>query len=112
MSNNNYLLTFHMTWSYGACLQAFATLEALKNVGCKAEILNFINPYERKGNETPFQLIKDGDFKAGLIAAAKNIIFQRAKLHARAFKKSIRGSLERNGCILRVLKWLILKLMR
>lgn len=39
MSNNNYLLTFHMTWSYGACLQAFATLEALKNVGCKAEIL-------------------------------------------------------------------------
>lgn len=56
MSNNNYLLTFHMTWSYGACLQAFATLEALKNVGCKAEILNFINPYERKGNETPFQL--------------------------------------------------------
>lgn len=87
MSNNNYLLTFHMTWSYGACLQAFATLEALKNVGCKAEILNFINPHERKGNETPFQLIKDGDFKAGLIAAAKNIIFQRAKLHARAFEK-------------------------
>ena len=106
MSNNNYLLTFHMTWSYGACLQAFATLEALKNVGCKAEILNFINPHERKGNETPFQLIKDGDIKAGLIAAAKNIIFQRALL-----KNSIRGSLERNGCILRVLKWLILKLM-
>lgn len=87
MSNNNYLLTFHMTWSYGACLQAFATLEALKNVGCKAEILNFINPHERKGNETPFQLIKEGDFKAGFIAAAKNIIFQRAKLHARAFEK-------------------------
>lgn len=83
---NNYLLTFHMTWSYGACLQAFATLEALKAVGCEAQILNFINPHEKKGNETPVQLIKGGDVKAGLIAAAKNILFKRDKLHARAFK--------------------------
>lgn len=86
MPKKNYLLTFHMTWSYGACLQAYATLEALKAVGCEAEILNFINPHERKGNETPLQLIKGGDIKAGLVAWAKNVVFKRAKLHARAFE--------------------------
>ena len=45
MSNNNYLLTFHMTWSYGACLQAFAgsevthDLEAFK-AGCDVVVAN------------------------------------------------------------------------
>ncbi len=86
MAKKNYLLTFHMTWSYGACLQAYATLEVLKALGCEAEILNFINPHEKKGNERPFELIRDGDIKAGLVAAAKNIVFKRDKLHARAFE--------------------------
>lgn len=86
MAKKNYLLTFHMTWSYGACLQAYATLEALETLGCKAEILNFVNPHESKGNETPFELIRGGDVKSGLIAAAKNIVFKRDKLHARAFE--------------------------
>ena len=86
MSNNNYVLTFHMAWSYGACLQAYATLEALKTFGCEAEILNFINPHEHKGNETPLQLIRDGDIKAGLVALVKNVVFKRAKLHVRAFE--------------------------
>lgn len=87
MTKKNYLLTFHMTWSYGACLQAYATLEALKSLGYEAEILNFINPHEKKGNETPCELIRGGDIKAGLIAAAKNIVFKRDKLHDRAFER-------------------------
>lgn len=87
MKSKNYLLTFHMTWSYGACLQAFATLEALKSLGCDAEILNFINPHEKKGNETPGQLMRGGDIKAAIVAAAKNIVFKRDKLHERAFKR-------------------------
>lgn len=87
MVSNNYLLTFHMTWSYGACLQAFATLEALKKVGCEAQILNFMNPHERKGNQTPWELIKEGDVKSALISAAKNVLFKRDKLHERAFKQ-------------------------
>lgn len=86
MSRENYLLTFHATWSYGACLQAYATLEALKTVGCKAKILNFINPHEKKGNETPWQLIRGGDMRAGIVAAAKNIVFKRNALHEQAFK--------------------------
>lgn len=86
MTKKNYLLTFHMTWSYGACLQAYATLEALKMLGCETEILNFINPHEKKGNEKPLELIRGGDIKAGLVAAAKNIMFKRDRLHARAFE--------------------------
>ncbi len=84
--NEKPLELFHMTWSYGACLQAYATLEALKMLGCETEILNFINPHEKKGNEKPLELIRGGDIKAGLVAAAKNIMFKRDRLHARAFE--------------------------
>ena len=86
MNTKNYLLTFHKTWSYGASLQAFATLEILNSVGCRTEILNYVNPHERKGNESPMQLIRNGDIASGVVAASKNIIFKRDALHARAFK--------------------------
>lgn len=85
MEHNAYLLTFHSTWSYGATLQAYASLEALRSIGCRATILNYINPYERKGNETPLELLKSGFVKSAAISAAKNVFFKRKALHKRAF---------------------------
>ena len=42
------IMTFHSSRSYGACLQAMATVYAIKNLGYDAEIIDYVNPYEQK----------------------------------------------------------------
>lgn len=79
----NYLVTFHSAWSYGASLQAFATLEAMRAFGKKFEILNYINPYAKHKNV--FDLAKDGSFKQAFAAGVKDVFFKRTALHEKAF---------------------------
>lgn len=42
------LVTFHRSNSYGACLQAYATVEFLKDNGYEVEIVDYINSYEHR----------------------------------------------------------------
>ena len=49
------LLTFHTAYNYGAMLQAYATQEALNEIGVEIEILDFYpKSYERKNNNIYF----------------------------------------------------------
>ena len=42
------IVTFHHSRSYGACLQAWATLHVIQSLGYEAELVNYENPYEQK----------------------------------------------------------------
>ena len=42
------ILTFHRSDSYGATLQSYAMLKALEALGCDAEFIDYVNPYEQQ----------------------------------------------------------------
>lgn len=42
------ILTFHRSRSYGASLQAYATLKALQKIGCDAEFIDYTNAFEQR----------------------------------------------------------------
>jgi len=44
------LITLHSSFSYGACLQTYATCEVIKKMGHKVEIINYVNKYEQNQN--------------------------------------------------------------
>lgn len=79
----NYVVTFHSAWSYGACLQAYATLEAMAALGKRFEILNYISPYAKHKNA--FDLLKGGSLKQAAVTAVKDVVFRRTALHKKAF---------------------------
>lgn len=42
------VLTFHRSYSYGACLQAYATVAFLNEKGYSAELIDYTNAYEQR----------------------------------------------------------------
>lgn len=79
----SYLVTFHSAWSYGASLQAFATLKAMGALGKEFEILNYINPYAKHKGALDF--LKEGSIKQAFAAFVKDVLFKRKALHQKAF---------------------------
>lgn len=69
------LLTFHRSCSYGASLQAYATVEFIKEHGYDIEIVDYTNGYEQR-----FQKIfytENGKLSGYLTAAIKNYLLRR-----------------------------------
>lgn len=42
------IITFHNSRSYGACLQAIATVYMIRNMGYQAEVIDYVNLFEQK----------------------------------------------------------------
>ncbi|WP_352405041.1 polysaccharide pyruvyl transferase family protein [Sporanaerobacter acetigenes] len=62
------LVTYHNSRSYGATLQAYATLKAIELFGFEAEFVNYTNKYEQNTNKSKAKGLK------GIIGTYKNKI--------------------------------------
>lgn len=52
------VITFHNASNYGAALQAYATIEALSNMGYEAEIINYSNKYRSRKYSAIFRFLE------------------------------------------------------
>lgn len=77
------VITFHRANSYGAQLQAYATIEFLIQNGYKAEIINYVNPYEQRFQN--FFHTDNGTFKGYLINFIKDYVLFKRLYGKRAF---------------------------
>lgn len=75
------ILTFHGVHNYGSCLQAYAMLTTIKNLGCESEIINF-RTEKQKDQYAPLTkrkglkyILKNGYFILNLKKGRKNIDF-------------------------------------
>lgn len=67
------LVTFHRSKSYGAGLQAFATVEFLKDKGYEVQIIDYINQFEQRNYKLFYT--ENGRFDGYIKAFLKNFIF-------------------------------------
>lgn len=80
------VITFHKAHSYGAQLQAYATVEFLNNQGYVAEIIDYVNSYEQR-----FQKIfrsDNGKWTGYIINFVKEIILLKKYFAKKAFSQS------------------------
>lgn len=79
-----YVLTYHRSYSYGACLQAYATWKYLEDKGVECKFINYENEYEarmRNGKWLQYESIKS---KIAIIT--KKIFFSYDKYCKKAYK--------------------------
>ena len=69
------LVTYHRSSSYGACLQAYATQQALCEMGNEVVIIDYLNKYEQRIKKVFFSA--DGSIKSFVVNAIKSIVFRR-----------------------------------
>lgn len=77
------LVTYHNALSYGACLQAYATVKVLEKTGGRVEVIDFENLYEARQKEAGF--LKYGSAKEIIATLVKRIFFKNEKCKKRAF---------------------------
>ena len=86
------ILTFHNAYNYGAILQAYATLELIKQYGCDAEIIDYHNNKIDKvydgGKFSIGDLIRSG-LKAPFYFIEKYYYWKRRKAYHKFLKKYI-----------------------
>jgi len=81
--SNILLITYHNALSYGACLQAIATVKVLESEGHDVTVVDFQNEYEARQKGIKF--LKYGSFKEIIISFVKRILFQYDKCKKVAF---------------------------
>lgn len=79
------LITYHNALSYGACLQAFATVKILKKSGGNVQVIDFENAYESRQKELGF--LKHGSAKEIVATLVKRFFFKNEICKKRAFGK-------------------------
>lgn len=67
------LVTFHRSKSYGAGLQAFATVEFLKDNGYEVQLIDYTNPYEQRSQKLFYS--ENGKLDGYIKAFLKDFIF-------------------------------------
>ncbi len=79
------IVTFHRSYSYGACLQTYATYKYLENLNNYVEVIDYLNDYEQRNHKL---LFKENNRLIGYVKSLmKNIIYQK-KIHMdRIFNK-------------------------
>ncbi len=77
------LVTFHRSNSYGACLQAFATIEFLKDNGYDAEIIDYTNSYEQRFQKLFYS--EDGSLSGYVKSLIKDIFLRKRHYSRMAF---------------------------
>lgn len=78
------IVTFHRSWNYGACLQAFATIDVLKTLGVEAVCIDYSNAVERQ--KTAMEFAKSRQVKAAFVTGAKNVVLGRRRYSEKAFR--------------------------
>lgn len=74
------VLTYHRSYSYGACLQAYATVAFLNERGYSAELIDYTNAYEQRFRK-PF-FTENGKMSGFVSSLIKDVL-----LHKRYYSK-------------------------
>lgn len=82
------VVTFHRANSFGATLQAYATVAFLNESGYKAEIVDYTNEYEQRFQKLFYT--ENGKLSGYITASIKNLLFRK-----RYYTKKSFGHLER-----------------
>ena len=77
------VLTFHKSDSYGACLQAYATVEFLNQQGYAAEAVDYTNQYEQRFRKLFYS--ENGKISGFFSSVVKNIFFHKNYYRKKAF---------------------------
>lgn len=80
------IVTLHSSYSYGACLQAYATYRVLENMGHDVEFVNYTNDFEQCQNHIIYSNPLKG-FKGNIIKTAENIFLKQFFNRKKAFDK-------------------------
>ncbi|MBQ3014432.1 MAG: polysaccharide pyruvyl transferase family protein [Clostridia bacterium] len=78
------ILTLNQSYSYGACLQAYATFYALQEMGHEVEFINYVNEEEQSQNHL-FSNRSDWSMLKNAKASLLNILFLRVHNSKKAF---------------------------
>lgn len=77
------VLTFHRSYSYGACLQAYGTVAFLNENGYSAEIIDYTNAYEQRFRK-PF-FTENGSISGYVSSLIKDIVLRKRHYSKMAF---------------------------
>lgn len=77
------VLTFHRADSYGAHLQAYATVAFLNQAGYEAELVDYTNPYEQRFRK--FFYSENGRMTGFLTSFVKDVVFKKRYYKSKAF---------------------------
>lgn len=78
------VITLHQSYSYGACLQAYATYKTISNMGFDVEFINYVNKYEQNQNHLISRTKEFGIVK-NIIRTTENIFLRRYVNRVKAF---------------------------
>lgn len=77
------VLTFHRADSYGAHLQAYATVAFLNQAGYEAELVDYTNPYEQRFRKIFYS--ENGRMTGFLTSFVKDVVFKKRYYKSKAF---------------------------
>lgn len=80
------IVTLHNSFSYGACLQAYALYRAVSNMGHTVEFVNYVNKFEQNQNHL-ISNRKDLGIVKNIKITILNVILGRYINRCRAFRK-------------------------
>lgn len=87
MSKSAYIITYHNSYNYGACLQAYASQMVLEELGFNVRFVDYRNAYEDDGaGKSTGYFLKRGMIKSAISACLHNILGYR-----RYFTKAFAG---------------------
>lgn len=79
------VLTYHRSYSYGACLQAYATVAFLNEKGYHAELIDYTNTYEQRFRK-PFYT-ENGKLSGYVSSLIKDILLCKRYYSKKAFDR-------------------------
>lgn len=80
------LITLHKSYSYGACLQAFATYKSIEKMGYDVEFVDYANSYEQNQNKI-ISRKKDSGVLKNVITTLENLILLQSYNRKLSFSK-------------------------
>lgn len=82
MSKQARIITYHNSYSYGACLQAWATCALLEEFGFEARLIDYKNLHEEESlGKSSWYFIKRGRFRESLKIGIRNIMGYKRFAH-------------------------------
>lgn len=79
------VLTYHRSYSYGACLQAYATVAFLNEKGYTAELIDYTNTYEQRFRKNFFT--ENGKLSGYVSSLIKDVLFRKRHYSRLAFDR-------------------------
>lgn len=90
------IVTYHRSWNYGACLQAYASLKVFENLGFEAALVNYVNVDEEP--KTALDYLMSGKVNSAVSTAIKDALFGCRRNALKAFD-SFHGALKRTSSV-------------